>query len=83
MQLEGTKAWSLYAPKYQLALKKQLRGKAGDVVRRHEMGDLLMEVCGPSPAVATDQSRLIEVVLPLTHSSICVCTPHWSVRAIL
>ena len=42
MQLEGTKTWDLYAPKYQLALKKQLRGKAGDVVRRDEMGDHLL-----------------------------------------
>lgn len=47
MQLEGTKAWNLYAPKYQLALKKQLRGKAGDVVRRDEMGDLLMKARDP------------------------------------
>lgn len=49
MQLEGTKAWNLYAPKYQLALKKQLRGKAGDVVRREEMGDLLMQVHDSDP----------------------------------
>ena len=47
MQLEGTKTWSLYAPKYQLALKKQLRGKAGDIVRHDEMGDLLMEARDP------------------------------------
>lgn len=48
MQLEGTKAWNLHSPMYQLALKKQLRGKAGDVVRREEMGDLLMQVHGSS-----------------------------------
>lgn len=46
VQLEGTKAWNLYAPKYQLALKKQLRGKAGDIVRREEMGQVLMQVQG-------------------------------------
>ena len=52
VQLEGTKTWSLYAPKFQLALKKQTRGKAGDVVRRDEMGDLLMQVRDPSALVS-------------------------------
>ena len=55
VQLEGTKAWNLYAPKYQLALKQQIRGKAGDVVRRDEMGDLLMQVRDPSALVRVVQ----------------------------
>lgn len=59
MQLEGTKAWNLYAPKYQLALKKQIRGKAGDVVRRDEMGDLLMQVRDPSALVSRLWSELV------------------------
>jgi hypothetical protein len=59
VQLEGTKAWNLYAPKYQLALKKQIRGKAGDVVRRDEMGDLLMQVRDPSALVSRLWSELV------------------------
>lgn len=43
VQLEGEKAWSLFAPRQSLALKQQIRGKAGDSVRRAEYGEQLLE----------------------------------------
>jgi ribosomal protein L16 Arg81 hydroxylase len=42
VQVEGRKTWELYAAKQALALKPQLRGKAGDIVRKEEVGEHLL-----------------------------------------
>lgn len=42
VQLEGRKQWTLFAARQPLGLKPQLRGKAGDLVRREEMGEQLL-----------------------------------------